>query len=380
MHTVSKKIVAGFFSLICIVCLGILFTPTVTDAQSEENYQALEELPGITEDGVADVTSTSSLPSFANQVAQIMIGIAIALAIIMLIMGGATYMTSGSFSKKGQAKSRMTQALIGLLLALGAVLILNTINPNLTSTEGIEDVQVDGSRFDQPDEGSGEQARYCFKKINQDTGNAQYFCHNSKSECQEKKGEETVGRGGGGTCEAYPEGTTEEDLQLFSDILTEESDIRETLKEGDKVHINKGKCEQYGEGNCTTVGQLDGTAVNGLRELRDRACDPTIDVVGSNCDENQGWSLTVTGGTEWWLHSENTHHKPDSGNTAVDITGHDSTFNQWMDNKINDGSNSCHSETNCTINVGGDDVGFTYETEGDNAESTGAHWHVVFPE
>ncbi len=161
-----KQIKKRVFLLLLVTCLffaGVLFaaTPTLVNAQVEGNYRALEEIPGVTEttqvDGktvsYVDVTSTSSLPSFANQVAQIMIGIAIALAIIMLIMGGATYMTSGSFSKKGQAKSRMTQALIGLLLALGAVLILNTINPNLTSTEGIEDVQVDGSRFDQPDDG-----------------------------------------------------------------------------------------------------------------------------------------------------------------------------------------------------------------------------------
>ena len=50
----------------------------------------------------------------------------------MMIIGGFQYLTSaGDASKIGAAKSRMANALIGLVLVLGAYTILKTINPEL---------------------------------------------------------------------------------------------------------------------------------------------------------------------------------------------------------------------------------------------------------
>ncbi len=62
---------------------------------------------------------------------NIFLGICAVLAMVMIIMGGIEYMTSELVSSKENGKNQITQAIFGLLLALGAWLILNQINPNL---------------------------------------------------------------------------------------------------------------------------------------------------------------------------------------------------------------------------------------------------------
>ncbi|TSC61689.1 MAG: Uncharacterized protein G01um101448_206 [Parcubacteria group bacterium Gr01-1014_48] len=64
---------------------------------------------------------------------NIAIGIAGVLAVIMLIIGGLQYMSTDAISGKSEAKSRITAALGGLLLALAAFIILQQINPNLVN-------------------------------------------------------------------------------------------------------------------------------------------------------------------------------------------------------------------------------------------------------
>ncbi len=54
------------------------------------------------------------------------------LAFAMILYGGIRYTLSrGNPSQQSDAKDAITQALVGLLLLLGAYIILNTINPNL---------------------------------------------------------------------------------------------------------------------------------------------------------------------------------------------------------------------------------------------------------
>jgi hypothetical protein len=52
---------------------------------------------------------------------------------VMIVMGGIQYMTSDLISSKEAGKEQITHAILGLLLALGAFIILNTINPKLLS-------------------------------------------------------------------------------------------------------------------------------------------------------------------------------------------------------------------------------------------------------
>lgn len=73
----------------------------------------------------------NALSKYINFVVKIAIGIAAVLAVIMIVMGGIQYMTSELISSKEEGKKRITNAILGLLIALGAYLILYTINPNL---------------------------------------------------------------------------------------------------------------------------------------------------------------------------------------------------------------------------------------------------------
>ncbi len=64
------------------------------------------------------------------------IGAIAIIATVMIMWGGFLWLTAaGSASQIGIAKSRITGALIGLVLALGSYLILNTINPKLVRFE-----------------------------------------------------------------------------------------------------------------------------------------------------------------------------------------------------------------------------------------------------
>jgi len=63
-----------------------------------------------------------------SQILNIIFGLAGAIAVIFLVMGGVQYMTSGG-DKVGveQARGRITAAVVGLIIVLGAVLVVNTL-------------------------------------------------------------------------------------------------------------------------------------------------------------------------------------------------------------------------------------------------------------
>ena len=62
---------------------------------------------------------------------KLVLGIAAVLAMVMIVMGGIEYMTTELVSSKESGKETIRNAILGLLIALGAYLILNTINPKL---------------------------------------------------------------------------------------------------------------------------------------------------------------------------------------------------------------------------------------------------------
>jgi hypothetical protein len=82
-----------------------------------------------------DPSQKNALSTYLNIFIKILIGIAAVLAVVMIVMGGIQYMTSELVSGKAEGKKRIMDALIGLLLALAAVILLKTINPSLLSVE-----------------------------------------------------------------------------------------------------------------------------------------------------------------------------------------------------------------------------------------------------
>lgn len=98
----------------------ILKTPPLEKIKTVFTPQA--PIPGI---------DYGSLEGFLSSIYKVGIGFVGILALVQLIRGGVMYMISGAVDQKGAAKLIITDAFIGLALALGSYLIIYTINPNL---------------------------------------------------------------------------------------------------------------------------------------------------------------------------------------------------------------------------------------------------------
>ena len=66
-----------------------------------------------------------------------MLALAVVLAVFMITVGGFEYMLSGAMNTKEDAKKKMTDAVLGLILALITYLLLYTIDPNLVLTSNL---------------------------------------------------------------------------------------------------------------------------------------------------------------------------------------------------------------------------------------------------
>lgn len=85
------------------------------------------------EGSVTGGQNVTNFGDYLKRVYGIGITVTITLAVLYLVIGGFAYMTSGiSITGKEGAKSKMTNALLGLLLALLSYVILNTISPQFT--------------------------------------------------------------------------------------------------------------------------------------------------------------------------------------------------------------------------------------------------------
>ena len=100
--------------------------PVFSYAAGDSSYVPLAPLPGVGSGGA------SSFGGYLGSLFNIGIGIAVVLAVIMLTVAGIEYMGGGANeSLKTDAKERIWSSILGLLLAIGAWLILNIINPQL---------------------------------------------------------------------------------------------------------------------------------------------------------------------------------------------------------------------------------------------------------
>lgn len=123
MNKIKKNITIkkAFFVGLIFLCLF-----SVSLAQTKE-YAVLEPLPGIGEGEGGTVTLQDYLPAVFN----LTIGIAAVLAFIVITWGGITYATSDALSGKADGKKHIENGIYGLLLVIGAWVILYTINPQI---------------------------------------------------------------------------------------------------------------------------------------------------------------------------------------------------------------------------------------------------------
>ncbi|MDO8728879.1 MAG: pilin [bacterium] len=118
------------FLLLTIYCLLSISTP----ALAQTDYTLLAPIPLNVEGGCtgnANETCKTTPSPYIRGVFMLIIGLASGLAVVMIILGGIQYMSTDAFEGKNEAKNTIQNAIWGLLLAIGAWLILFTINPKL---------------------------------------------------------------------------------------------------------------------------------------------------------------------------------------------------------------------------------------------------------
>jgi len=117
----------------CVFVLALvtsLVAPIATlYADDEYNLVPLSPNLPLIGQGIGEQGPTELL----NALLAISVVVAAMLAVVMVAIGGFKYMTTDSVFAMGNAKEQIANAVIGLLIVLCAILILNTINPNIVN-------------------------------------------------------------------------------------------------------------------------------------------------------------------------------------------------------------------------------------------------------
>ncbi len=120
-----------------VIGAGLFILPESTNASCwldpnssgcPTSYQPMVQWPGVTQQGQA-----GTFASYAVAIYSVAIVVAALLAVVRLVIAGVKYMTTDIVSSKGEARNDIIGSLLGLLIIISAVIILNTINPNLTT-------------------------------------------------------------------------------------------------------------------------------------------------------------------------------------------------------------------------------------------------------
>jgi hypothetical protein len=89
------------------------------------NYSPLEPLPGL------EHVQNLNFAQFLGTVFKLLLTAGALVAVASLVFAGISYIISGSGVEIGEAKKRMWASIWGLVILLGAWLMLYTINPTL---------------------------------------------------------------------------------------------------------------------------------------------------------------------------------------------------------------------------------------------------------
>lgn len=119
--------------------------PSIVDplpSNYQEEYIPLADLPFEGLNG----GPTPSLGEYLASIFRMAIVVIVILAVLMIVYHGVAYATTGAVGKKDDHRKGVGNAILGLVLALGSWLLLNTISPRLASqlSIGIPEVNLDG--------------------------------------------------------------------------------------------------------------------------------------------------------------------------------------------------------------------------------------------
>lgn len=115
----------SFFLILSI--LAALATPPMLAIAGDPTYELITP--------IGTLSGKVTLSQYLNGIYVTIIGIAGILAVLMLVICGIKLMGSGEAQGKSEARQCITNAIFGLLLAIGSWVILNTINPQLVGNK-----------------------------------------------------------------------------------------------------------------------------------------------------------------------------------------------------------------------------------------------------
>ena len=124
-HNSKFKILNFALSFLTLIFSFSIFSVAFAQDTSVK-YNLIQPLPGV--------QSVSDFPTFISLFIPFLLGLAGLFALIQIVRGGIQRAVSGGNpSAVGEANDMIWQAILGLVLALSAYLILNTINPDLVN-------------------------------------------------------------------------------------------------------------------------------------------------------------------------------------------------------------------------------------------------------
>lgn len=153
-------------------------SPNISD-NGQITYELLEQsLPGIP-------NKTNDIGEYLGGIFSLAIGIASALAVLMIVIGGFKYMTSEAVSYKTAAKTQIIDAVLGLVMVLASWLILNTINEDLVGFNlNIDPVEIQQNNTSSTNTNNSEDLIDCWcssaggvKSCKTTNPNSSYFVH-----------------------------------------------------------------------------------------------------------------------------------------------------------------------------------------------------------
>ncbi|MCF7833796.1 MAG: transglycosylase SLT domain-containing protein [Candidatus Pacebacteria bacterium] len=106
----------------------VLGDQILSQKTTDTEYVLLEPLGSFT---TFNTEEKCALARYLNIMFKIIIGISATLAVVMLVYGGIEYIKSASISEKSSGKDIIVNAMLGMVILLGSVLLLKTINPQL---------------------------------------------------------------------------------------------------------------------------------------------------------------------------------------------------------------------------------------------------------
>ncbi|MEY4745094.1 MAG: Type secretion system pilin [Candidatus Parcubacteria bacterium] len=102
------------------------------------SFSDVKVQPSSAEQGISGYMDVPWIAQYMKGLYAYAVGIAGTLAGVMFVIGGFEYMTSGGdVTRIQKGKQHIADALIGLLLVLGAFAVLNTVSPELTSFDAL---------------------------------------------------------------------------------------------------------------------------------------------------------------------------------------------------------------------------------------------------